>query len=173
MDLRCEVDGVGVVQARAAVDVGADGHDLSVDSLERELTGTQAAAGTIVDATVGNLQNAMLACHDARAAKDGDAQSRGRGGAERDNLVERDLGREPKRAGSAFGECLHAGRVVHRQARANLGRGANLGGQGKLRDVANSDRGASNNPWVNADVANGAADLIFRLALAASPALHW
>lgn len=72
-NLRCEVDGVGVVQARAAVDVGADGHDLSVDILERELTGTQAAAGTIVDATVGNLQNAMLACHDARAAKDGDA----------------------------------------------------------------------------------------------------
>ena len=55
---------------------------------------------------------------------------------------------------------LHAGRVVHRQARANLGRGANLGGQGKLRDVANSDRGAGNNPWVNADVVNGAADLI-------------
>ena len=49
---------------------------------------------------------------------------------------------------------------MHRQARANLGRGANLGGQGKLRDVANSDRGAGNNPWVNADVVNGAADLI-------------
>ncbi len=72
-NLRCEVDGVGVVQARAAVDVSADGHDLSVDILERELVGTQAAVGTIVDAAVGNLQNAMLACHDARAAKDGDA----------------------------------------------------------------------------------------------------
>ena len=44
---------------------------------------------------------------------------------------------------------------MHRQARANLGRGANLGGQGKLRDVANSDRGAGNNPWVNAGVVNG------------------
>ena len=49
---------------------------------------------------------------------------------------------------------------MHRQARANLGRGANLGGQGKLGDVANSDRGAGNNPWVNADVVNGAADLV-------------
>lgn len=76
-NLRREVDGIGIVQARAAVDVGADGHDLAVDILERELAGTQAAAGTIVDAAVGNLQNAMLACHDARAAKDGDAQSRG------------------------------------------------------------------------------------------------
>ena len=71
-----------------------------------------------------------------------------------------DLGREPKRTGSAPGKRLHAGRVVHRQARANLGRGANLGGQGKLRDVANSDRGAGNNPRVDAYVVNGAADLV-------------
>ena len=113
-----------------------------------------------MDAAVGNLQNAMLACHDARAAKDGDAQSRGRGGAERDNLVERDLGREPKCTGSALGKRLHAGRVVHRQARANLGRGANLGGQGKLRDVANSDRSAGNNPRVDAYVVDGTADLV-------------
>ena len=49
---------------------------------------------------------------------------------------------------------------MNRQARANLGRGANLGGQGKLRDVANSDRGTGNNPRVNADVVNGAADLV-------------
>lgn len=49
---------------------------------------------------------------------------------------------------------------MHRQARANLGRGANLGGQGKLRDVANSDRGAGNNPRVDAYVVNGAADLV-------------
>ena len=60
------------------MDVGAHRHDLAVDILERELAGAQAAVGTIVDAAVGNLQNAMLACHDARAAKDGDAQSRGR-----------------------------------------------------------------------------------------------
>ena len=58
------------------------------------------------------------------------------------------------------GECLHARRVVHGQARANLGRGTNLGGQGKLRDVANSDRGTGNNPRVDARVVDGAADLI-------------
>ena len=142
------------------MDVGVHGHDLSVDILERQLAGAQTAAGTIVDAAIGHLQDAMLACHDARAAKDGDAQSRGRGGAERDNLVECDLGREPKRTGSALGKRLHAGRVVYRQARANLGRGANLGGQGKLRDVANSDRSAGNNPRVDAYVVNGAADLV-------------
>ena len=102
----------------------------------------------------------MLACHDARAAKDGDAQSRGRGGAERDDLVERDLGREPKRAGSALGKCLHARGVVHGQARADLRRGTNLGGQGKLGYIADSDRGAGNNPRVNAYVVNGAADLV-------------
>jgi len=33
-------------------------------------------------------------------------------------------------------------------------------GQGKLRDVANSDRGAGNNPRVDAYVVNGAADLV-------------
>ena len=49
---------------------------------------------------------------------------------------------------------------MHRQARANLGRGANLGGQGKLRDVANSDRSAGNNPRVDAYVVDGAADLV-------------
>ena len=102
----------------------------------------------------------MLACHDARAAKDGDAQSRGRGGAERDNLVERDLGREPKRTGSALGKCLHAGNVVNRQARANLGRGANLGGQGKLGDIANGDGGPGIDPGIDALVVNGAADLV-------------
>ena len=49
---------------------------------------------------------------------------------------------------------------MHGQARADLRRGANLGGQGKLRDVADSDRGTGNNPRVNADVVNGAADLV-------------
>ena len=142
------------------MDVGAYGHDLAVDILERQLAGAQAAVGAIVDAAIGHLQDAVLARHNARAAKDGDAQGCGRGGAERDDLVERDLGREPKRTGSALGKRLHAGRVVHRQARANLGRGANLGGQGKLRDVANSDRGAGNNPRVDAYVVNGAADLV-------------
>ena len=107
------------------MDVGAYGHDLAVDILERELAGTQAAVG-----------------------------------AKRDNLVERDLGREPKRAGSALGKCLHARRVVHGQARADLRRGSNLGGQGELRDVANSDRGTGNNPGVNTDVVNDAADLV-------------
>ena len=142
------------------MDVGADGHDLSVDILERELAGTQTAVGAIVDAAVGNLQNAMLACHDARAAKDGDAQSCGRGGAERDNLVERDLGREPKRTGSALGKRLHAGRVVHRQARANLGRGANLGGYGELGDIADGDGGSGIDPGIDALVVDGAADLV-------------
>ena len=140
--------------------VGADGHDLAVDILERELAGTQAAVGTIVDAAVGNLQNAMLARHDARAAKDGDAQSRGRGGAERDNLVERDLGREPKRTGSALGKRLHAGRVVHRQARANLGRGAGMRGYGELGDIADGDGGSGIDPGIDALVVDGAADLV-------------
>lgn len=49
---------------------------------------------------------------------------------------------------------------MHGQARANLGRGANLGGQGKLGYIADSDRGAGNNPRVNAYVVNGAADLV-------------
>ena len=43
---------------------------------------------------------------------------------------------------------------------ADLRRGANLGGQGKLRDIADGDRGTGNNPRVNADVVNGAADLV-------------
>lgn len=137
-----------------------DGHDLSVDILERELAGTQAAVGTIVDAAIGNLQNAMLACHDARAAKDGDAQSSGRGGAERDNLVERDFGREPKRTGAALGKRLHAGRVVHRQARANLGCGAGLRGYGELGDIADGDGGSSIDPGIDALVVDGAADLV-------------
>ena len=142
------------------MDVGTNGHDLAIDILERQLAGAQAAVGAIVDATVGHLQDAVLARHNARAAEHGDAQGCGRGGAKRDNLVERDLGREPKSAGSALGECLHAGRVVHGQARANLGRGANLGGQGKLRDIANGDSRSSKNPRVDADVVNGTADLI-------------
>ena len=140
------------------MNIGAHGHDLAIDILERQLAGAQAAVGAIVDATVGHLQDAVLARHNARAAENGDAQGCGRGGAKRDNLVERDLGREPKRAGSALGKCLHARRIVHRQARADLRRGANLGGQGKLRDVADSDRGAGNNPRVNALVVNSAAD---------------
>ena len=102
----------------------------------------------------------MLACHNARAAKDGDAQSRGRGGAERDNLVERDLGREPKRTGSTLGKRLHAGRVVHRQARANLGRGAGLRGYGELGDIADGDGGSGIDPGVDALVVNSAADLV-------------
>lgn len=142
------------------MDVGTHRHDLSVDILERELASTQAAVGAIADAAVGNLQNAMLACHDARAAKDGDAQSRGRGGAERDNLVERDLGREPKRTGSAPGKRLHAGRVVHRQARANLGRGAGMSGYGELGDIADGDGGSGIDPRIDALVVNGAADLV-------------
>ena len=49
---------------------------------------------------------------------------------------------------------------MHRQARANLGRDADLGSQGKLRDVANSDRGAGNNPGIDALVVDGTADLV-------------
>ena len=162
--LRREVDGVGVVQARAAVDVGAHGHDLAVDILERQLAGAQAAVGAIVDAAIGHLQDAVLARHNARAAENGDAQGCGRGGTKRDNLIERDLGREPKRAGSALGKCLHARGVVHGQARADLRRGTNLGGQGKLGYIADSDRGAGNNPRVNAYVVNGAADLVVNTA---------
>ena len=35
-----------------------------------------------------------------------------------------------------------------------------MGGQGELRDVANSDRGTGNNPRVDAYVVSGAADLV-------------
>ena len=142
------------------MDVGAHGHDLAVDILERQLAGAQAAVGAIVDAAIGHLQDAVLARHNARAAKDGDAQSRGRGGAERDNLVERDLGREPKRTGSALGKCLHAGRVMHRQARANLGRGAGMSGYGELGDIADGDGGSGIDPRIDALVVDGAADLV-------------
>ena len=142
------------------MDVGAHGHDLAVDILERQLAGAQAAVGAIVDAAIGHLQDAVLARHDARAAENGDAQGCGRGGTKRDNLVERDLGREPKRAGSALGKCLHARGVVHGQARADLRRGTNLGGQGKLGDIANGDGGPGIDPGIDALVVNGAADLV-------------
>ena len=102
----------------------------------------------------------MFARHNARTAKDGDAQSRGRGGAERGNLVERDLGREPKCAGSALGKRLHAGYVVHRQARANLGRGAGMRGYGELGDIADGDGGSGIDPRIDALVVDGAADLV-------------
>ena len=113
-----------------------------------------------MEAAVGNLQNAMLACHNARAAENGDAQGCGRGGAKRDNLVERDLGREPKRTGSALGKRLHAGRVVHRQARANFGRGAGLRGYGELGDITDGDGSSGIDPGIDALVVDGAADLV-------------
>ena len=82
------------------------------------------------------------------------------GAAERDDLVERDLGREPKRTGSALGKRLHAGRVVHRQARANLGRGAGMSGYGELGDIADGYGGSGINPGIDALVVDGAADLV-------------
>ena len=49
---------------------------------------------------------------------------------------------------------------MNRQARANLGRGANLGGQGKLGDIANGDGGPGIDPGIDAYVVDGAADLV-------------
>ena len=113
-----------------------------------------------MDAAIGHLQDAVLARHNARAAENGDAQDRGRGGAKRDNLVERDLGREPKRTGAALGKCLHTGRVVHGQTRADFRRGAGLRSYGELGDIADGDGGSGIDPGIDALVVDGAADLV-------------
>lgn len=142
------------------MDVGAYGHDLAVDILERELAGTQAAVGAIVDAAVGNLQNAMLACHDAWAAKDGDAQSRGRGGAERDNLVERDLGESqnapaPRSASASMQGVLCTGRQERISAVAPTWAARASSEMLPIATVA-----PATTPRVDALVVNGTADLV-------------
>ena len=49
---------------------------------------------------------------------------------------------------------------MHRQARANLGRGANLGGYGELGDIADGDGGSGIDPGIDALVVDGTADLV-------------
>ena len=49
---------------------------------------------------------------------------------------------------------------MHRQARANLDRGAGLRGYGELGDIADGDGGSGIDPGIDALVVNGAADLV-------------
>ena len=49
---------------------------------------------------------------------------------------------------------------MHGQAGANLGRGAGLGGDGELGDIADGDGGSGVDPRIDAGVVDGAADLV-------------
>lgn len=49
---------------------------------------------------------------------------------------------------------------MHRQARANLGRGAGMSGYGELGDIADGDGGSGIDPRIDALVVDGAADLV-------------
>lgn len=106
----------------------------------------QAAVGAIVDAAIGNLQDAVLARHDARAAKT--VMPRAAGAAAPSRVIdERDLGREPKRTGSALGKRLHAGRVVHAAVGDRPWR--RMRGYGELGDITDGDGGSGIDPGID------------------------
>ena len=63
-----------VIQMATAVEARPDGQHAPVDVLELEVAGAQAAVRAIVDAGAGDLQDAVLARHDAGCAEHHEAQ---------------------------------------------------------------------------------------------------
>lgn len=73
-DLGREVKRVGIIEARAAMDIRSYGQQLVVDVVEDELLLAQFAAGAIMNARVCHLKDAVLARHDARFTVNRDAE---------------------------------------------------------------------------------------------------
>ena len=115
--LRRRIEADPVVEMAAPVDVGSYRQQSTIDVLKLEIAQTQAAPIAIMDAGVGNLQDAVLACHDARSAEYRYAKIKAfglRGDAL--DFIERQLGGEPDSPSPAISKGPHAGNVVHGDA---------------------------------------------------------
>ena len=80
-------------------------------------------------AAVHDLQDAMLACHNARLSHDSDAASGFCMRGDALDLGKREFGGEPNGARPMFFHGANAGEVMHRQTAANLCRGPDKMGE--------------------------------------------
>ena len=128
-NLRGQVERIGVIETRTTVKVGANREDLAVDIFNQVVLTAQLAARAVVDAAIHDLQDAVLACHDARFTQNGDAA----GGlciwGDAFDFCKRELGRKPDGPGSMVFHSANAGEVVHGQAASNFGDSAGLLGE--------------------------------------------
>ena len=129
--------------------------------LRLKIARAQAARGAIVDAGARDLQDAVLARHDAGVSEHHEAELHVPA-LRRDafDLGERELGGEPCAYGSARCKRSHARNVMRRDAAAQLGDSTPLRRKRELRYGAHGCGGAGHEPGIEPFVIDLARDFV-------------
>ena len=158
--IRHEVERFIEVDARATAGIRAHGQGAPVDVHEPMSLAPIRAMCMAAIAVIDDLQDTVLARHDARTPIDGHAKRQGIRSRKLARLIKRELRRQPGEPGAKITNKPQRRRVMHGNAGARLCQGATLAGKREPREVAYRNRQAGTHPWVETGVVRLTADLV-------------